>query len=109
MSTNHVLQSFDPLATHPFTRYCTPPNTPTRQQSMSPATTSPAAHHHVSSHTKPAASSPLPPRSIFVPYMRQSPEPPELEQILKKKDTSLPSSSLRSLNAAPASHIITEA
>ncbi|KAF9048242.1 hypothetical protein BDZ89DRAFT_1057822 [Hymenopellis radicata] len=91
MSTNQVLQSFDPLATHPFTRYCTPPSTPTRQQPVSPST-SPAAHHHVSPPTKPAAFSPPPPRSIFVPYMRQSPEPPELEQILKKKGSS-PSSS----------------
>ncbi|KAG7443634.1 uncharacterized protein BT62DRAFT_1078367 [Guyanagaster necrorhizus] len=89
--SSQILQSFDPFATHPFTRYSTPPTpnaAPTFIQT-SPKPSSPLAQKSTvspSSAKTPASTSTSTSTSrIFTSYSgRQSPDP-ELDQILKKK------------------------
>ncbi|KAK0467269.1 uncharacterized protein EV420DRAFT_1507950 [Desarmillaria tabescens] len=84
---NQLLQSFDPFATHPFTRYSSPPTPNTAptfiQPSESPS--SPPAQKPIASSSSAKHPASTSTSRIFTSYSGRLSPDPELDQILKKK------------------------
>ncbi|KAK0202831.1 hypothetical protein DFS33DRAFT_1488909 [Desarmillaria ectypa] len=91
-SYNQLLQSFDPFATHPFTRYSSPPTPNTAPTSIQPSESpsSPPAQKPIATFSSAKLSASTSPSRIFTSYSGRYSSDPELDQILKKKKKKVP-------------------